>query len=71
MDQVSKVNDTIRAAEKQGSWADYAVYMLGDADTGDEELNVAISDLYRANETVHRIANKLALRYDLEMFEGR
>lgn len=72
MDHTSEqINRTLRDAEQQGGWADYAVYVLGDTDTGDEELNKAITELYVANEAVHRIANKLALHYELEFFEGR
>lgn len=70
MSAADLVDRTLRAAEEQGSWAAYAVYVLGEASSGNEELDSAIAALYSANETVHRIANKLALRYDLEFFEG-
>lgn len=67
----SKLNRALRDAEAEGSWAEYTVMMLGECDTGDEDLDNALAALYTCNETVHRLANKLALRYDLEMFEGR
>lgn len=70
MDQASKLDALFRDAEGHGTWADYAVYTLGDVDSGDEDLDNAISELYIANEAVHRIANKLALRYDVPFFEG-
>jgi hypothetical protein len=65
-----KINAALRRAEEVGGWADYAVYVLGMADTGSEELDEALERLYEANESVHRIANKLALRYDLDLFGG-
>ena len=60
-----------RDAEQIGSWADYAVYMMGDVDSGDENLDAAISELYEANERVHRLANQLALRYEVDFMEGK
>lgn len=70
MEVASKIDATLRSAEEQGSWAQYAVYILGMPDSGDDDLDEAISRLYIANEDVHRIANKLALRYELEFFGG-
>lgn len=64
------INRTLREAELQGSWSAYAVFCLGEANTGDADLDEAIRCLYEANESVHRIANKLALRYELEFFGG-
>jgi hypothetical protein len=52
-------------AEYEGGWAEYAVYCGGDPKSGFEELDSAVAALYAANEEVHRIANKLALRYDV------
>lgn len=65
-----KLNATLREAEQQGGWSSYAVWCLGEADSGDRELDIAITELYTANENVHRLANKLALRYNLDMFNG-
>lgn len=64
-----QLNTFMRNAETVGSLAEMAVFCLGDADTGDEELDKAIESLYRANEHAHRLVNKLALRYDLQMFQ--
>jgi methyl-accepting chemotaxis protein len=64
------LNKLLRDAENIGSWAEYAVHVLGDSSSGIEELDTAIAQLYSANENVHRIANKLALRYDVDFFEG-
>lgn len=61
---------TLKEAEEQGSWAAYAVYTMGAADTGDEELDYLLADLYATNESVHRKANQLSLRYDLPLFNG-
>lgn len=60
----------LREAEKQGSWAEYAVFCLGQADSPESDLNDAIAELYAANENVHRLANKYALRYEVDFFEG-
>lgn len=70
MEVASKLDLTLRQAEEQGGWAAYAVYTLGMPDTGSELLDGAIGRLYEANEEVHRLANKLALRYDLDLFGG-
>jgi hypothetical protein len=66
----SKINTALREAEKQGGWPEYAVYMLGTTDTGDDVLDGLLAQLYDANESVHRRANQLALRYDLDFYEG-
>ena len=71
MSVLDHLDNVLRAAEEQGSWAEYAVYTLGEVHSGDEELDAAIAELYRANEAVHRIANKLSLRYELDFFEGK
>lgn len=60
---------TFKEAEAQGTWADYAVYTMGETNSGDEELDNAIAFLYSANENVHRIANKLALRHEIDFME--
>lgn len=70
MELASKVDAALRAAEEQGGWANYAVYCLGQADTGDDQLDEYIAALYEANEAVHRRANQLALHYDVDFFEG-
>jgi hypothetical protein len=70
MDQVSKVDAALRAAEKAGTWAEYAVEVMGEPDTGDPEFDDAVMGLYIANEEMHRTANKLALRYELELYEA-
>lgn len=62
--------EAVQDAEKRGGWAAYAVYHLGEVNTGDEELDIAIESLYRVNEAVHRIANKLCLRHDLPLYGG-
>ena len=63
-----QLQDTLEKASYEGGWADFATYCGGEWDSGDEELDKAIQELYNANEKVHLIANKLALRYDLEYF---
>jgi hypothetical protein len=63
------LNKTFREAEQVGTWADYAVHTMGDVKSGDDELDLAINRLYTANEDVHRLANKLALRYDVDFME--
>lgn len=63
-----KFEQTIKEAEALGGWVDYAVHYLGICDTGDEELDQLLEDLYVANESVHRVANKLSLRYDVGLF---
>lgn len=60
----------LQEAEKQGSWAQYAVWVMGDCDSGDDELDEYIRSLYEANESVHRKANQLSLRYDLPFYGG-
>ena len=65
-----KLDTVLRDAESNGGWAMYAVHVLGDADSGDDELDKAIASLYHANEDVHKRANKLALRYNLDLFAG-
>lgn len=65
-----ELNALLREAEEQGSLAGYAVFVLGEANSSDEQFNEAIRCLYEANETVHRVANQLALRYDVEFFGG-
>lgn len=69
MTEAESVDKVLRDAEKTGSWAEYAVYMLGDCGSGEDELDNAVANLYEANEAMHRVANKLALRYDLDFFE--
>lgn len=66
----SKLDATLRKAEEEGGWANYAVYCMGSCDSGSDDLNAAIAELYETNEKVHRIANQLALRYDVDFFEG-
>lgn len=66
----SKLDAVLRKAEEEGGWANYAVYCMGSCDSGSGDLDHAIAQLYEANETVHRIANQLALRYDVDFFEG-
>lgn len=66
----SVLNSAFRQAEELGGWADYAVYCLGDSITGIEEFDNAVAELYQANENMHRVANKLALRYDVDLFQG-
>jgi len=70
MTVAESVNKTLREAEKAGTWADYAVETMGEIKSGDEELDQALYRLYTANEDVHRIANKLALRYELDFMES-
>jgi len=60
-----KINTTLREAETVGSWAEYAVSVLGVANTGDEMLDEYLAELYEANEAVHRRANQLAQHHDL------
>ncbi len=67
----AKFNTFLRKAESIGSWADYAVYCMGECDSTDPALDFAIRELYEANETVHRLANQLALRHDVDFFEGK
>lgn len=69
MTEAESIDKVLREAEKQGSWAEYAVYMLGDCGSGVRELDNAVEELYIANETMHRVANKLALKHDLDFFE--
>lgn len=64
------IDAVLREAEQQGSWAEFAVWCMGESYSGDKDLDKAIEELYAANERVHYIANKLALRYDLEAFGG-
>lgn len=61
-----RLADAMAKASHEGGWSEYATYCGGEADTGDAELDKAIEELYDANERVHYLANKLALRYDLE-----
>ncbi|UFK09625.1 hypothetical protein [Xanthomonas phage DES1] len=61
-----RLEEAINKSQYEGGWAEYAVYCGGEADTGVAELDEAIEALYDANERVHYLANKLALRYDLE-----
>lgn len=68
---VHPFDDVLREAESWGSWAEYAVWHLGEVNTGEPEFDKLIADLYTINENVHKMANQLALRYDLELFEGR
>ncbi len=69
-DQQLRLDAFLREAEQQGTWADFAVWCMGVADSGESELDDAIAELYYANEVVHRVANKLALRYEVDFFEG-
>ena len=62
-----KLEETFSKADYEGGWAEYAVWCGGEADTGDEDLDKSIAALYDANERVHYLANKLALRYDLDV----
>jgi len=62
-----KLEQTFIRAAWEGGWAEYAVWCGGDGDTGDEDLDEALLALYAANEKVHYLANKLALRYDLDV----
>lgn len=71
MDKASKLDEFFRNAEQHGSWANYAVYCLGNCDSGDDGLDQAIENLYLANERVHFWANKLALRYEVPFFEEK
>lgn len=64
------LNKTFREAEQVGTWADFAVQVMGEANTGDDELDHAIYGLYTANEEVHRLANKLALRHEVDFMES-
>lgn len=66
-----KYDRFLRQAEAIGSWADFAVHCMGECDSGEPTLDEAIRNLYEANEAVHRISNKLALRHDVEFFEGK
>lgn len=66
----AELNAILREAETQQSWAEYAVFVRGEANSSDEQFNEAIRCLYEANETVHRVANQLAIRYDVEFFGG-
>lgn len=61
-----KFEEVFAKADIAGGWAKYAVDVGGEADTGDMELDAAIENLYRANEIVHLVANKLRLRHGLE-----
>ncbi len=65
MGLVSKLNQTIRDAEKAGGWASYAVLTMGEIDSGDDALDESIATLYRAMEDTHYLANKLAIRYGI------
>jgi hypothetical protein len=60
-----RLAELLAKAEYEGGWAMYAIYCGGFAGSDFDELNIAVERLYRANEEVHRIANKLALRYDV------
>lgn len=60
-----KLSALLAKAEYEGGWSAYAIYCGGNADSDFEELNEAVERLYRVNEEVHRIANKLALRYEV------
>ena len=53
-------------ASSMGGWEKYAVYYAGMPDTGDEELDQAIADLYIANEKVYLLANKLRIRHEID-----
>lgn len=66
----TKLRIAIVQAQELGGWPNYAVHMLGDCDTGSPELDSALAELYRANETVHRLANQLCLRHGVSLFEG-
>lgn len=63
---IAILSDLFDKVEWEGGWADYAVYCGGDAGTGIEKLDRAVEDLYRAGETMHRIANELRTKYNLE-----
>lgn len=69
-DQLFKLEDTFNLARSLGGWPQYAVHCMGDADTGDDDLDFALAELYSANENLHRVANKLALRHGLDMVDG-
>lgn len=63
-----KYADTLMLAQDIGSWAAYAAYMQGDADTGDAELNQLLGKLFEVNEQVHLRANQLSMMHDLPLF---
>lgn len=65
-----KFKATLELAEELGSWAAFAAYMLGVTDTGDEDFNNLLADLYSINEKVHLRANQLSLKYELPFFSG-
>lgn len=64
------IDTVFRDAEDQGSWSAYAIFCMGEVNSGDKELDKAIEMLYNANEEVYRLANKLALRHNLDPFNG-
>lgn len=70
MTAAESLNKVFREAEQVGTWADYAVHTMGEVNSGDDELDQAIYRLYTANEDVHRIANKLALRHEIDFMES-
>lgn len=63
-----KFEATLAVAEELGSWAAYASYMLGEADTGDEDFNYLLAELRTANEKVQLRANQLSLKHNVRYF---
>lgn len=63
-----KFEAALAVAEELGSWSAYASYMLGEADTGDEDFNYLLAELRTANEKVQLRANQLSLKHNVRYF---
>lgn len=60
------LTEVMQKMDWEGGWAQYASYMGGSGETDFPELDLAIEELYAANEKVHRIANALCIKYGVE-----
>lgn len=63
-----KVNQAMREAEKLGGWAQYTAHHLGMAETGDKELDTALTNLYNWESEAYRRGNIIAHKYDLAFY---
>ena len=70
MDKKLRIQTCFHEAESQGSWAQYAVYKVGNINSGDAMLDRLLNDLFNANEAAHYRANSLAADLDIEFFDG-
>lgn len=67
----NKLDDLLDKVQWEGGWAEFASYCGGEADTGDEELDNLVQELYNINEKLHRRANTLCVQNDLPLLGDR